>query len=202
MSVNLKTALENPYIVIEDYFRKYRKISRPEDVAVVLTQDTIENILRTAIRNTDLKGFSEDEVDVEVYFSNSTITVTFKLPTCKNIETRLVFDSLLRFDAEKYKKFKELLRELQKIKERVEKEIEIKNRYGEYKDLVKRYEALEEKYNELSERYNKLVELVRQKLSEDEIVEFFIEREREEREERIRKEFCELFDDEDDYDDC
>ena len=199
MAVKLKTALENPDPVIEDYFRRFPMLSKIEDVAAVLAQDTIENILRTAMKNVKLKGFSDDEIDVEVYFSDSYIIVTFKLPTGRNIETRFVYDSVIAFGADRYKKYKQLCEEITRIKERVEKEIEIKNiekQYGEYKELVKRYD-------ELRKKYDMLTELVRQKLSEDEIIDFFLERKREQRVQEIRDEFSELFeDDDDDYDDC
>jgi len=86
--------------------------------------------------------------------------------------------------------------ELSKVLQRLDELYNIAIKKEREKELEKLKEY-QKRYYELKDRYDQLVRLIRDKLSEDDIIEYFKEQEEEDIDEKIRDEWEELFSDDD-----
>jgi len=97
----------------------------------------------------------------------------------------------------------ELKQKLEELKDVLIK-MSIRSKENRIKDLEEGRDNLYKKLTELEQKYEKLAKLVKEKLTEEEIINFFTRLEQEQAKEQIKQQFSELFEEDDDLedDDC
>jgi len=182
--------------------KKYQEQGEEKVAIVELNEEELKEIVRRYEENVKeeqenrkrLKEQEEALLKVEEEFGERGYYVDEEL---KKLEQKR--DELRDYIRSKILTNEELNKKLEELKNVLIK-MSIRSRENNMKYLEKQRDKLYKELDELKQKYKKLVELIKQKLSEEEIINFFKEQQAKQQLEQIKQQYTELFEQDDEED--